>query len=483
MLRLPSRLQREAAVRVCDSWEMLDEDLPSPPRSSAARVPLPRPSCAKPFERPPGLPGSLDKQGELKRLLTATRCGHDYHLAVPFAASPAVLILDKDLSLPGQMANAQAWSQARMRTTSAAQEAWTYNPMQVDLRAAMESWAPMPTARMVVCLLTDWFGLENCCDGAGWLDWHEGLSCCGTMVEGYCLPADECALIHFGVDVWYRICREQKQLPVKLPEINQDCIFAWQYRQPVANKGVLFYIITPYVSKQRRVTIASHAMAKLMSMRQQDVLNSRLDPLKIYNRIKIWSPTGEQVKHAKDWHSQFATLHLNNLFDEPSQLQRVTPSSLDNYLQSYAQLQCQLAFLDRQMDHLRLHAHALKDALQDHKDKIDRPPREKDADDWIDSTRDELRTVSKKLVEVAAQEKTLRARADTMHGRQQEQLVAGKLELERQRHEVEAALEQLATRANQGRISRTNIPGPGKGACEGAGDFGAAHTRARDVAR
>ena len=381
-------------------------------------------------------------------MLTATRCGHDHHLAVPLAASPAVLLLDKDLSQPGQLANGQAWYQERIMSTAACQKATTYNPMQVDVRTAMECWAPMPTARVVVCLLAEWFGMENCCDGSSYLSWYEGLSYCGASIGDYCLPAYEYALVHKCVQAWCAAC-EHEGLPVTKPEINHDCIFPWEYHQPGANQNVLFYIITPWKTKAKRVSMAKHAMAKLHSMWQMDVVRDSCDPMQLYNRVSLWSPEGAQVHFAQDWDAQFATQDFSNTFTKASQDQfkRVTLSSLDTYLQNYAQMQTSLAFMEQQADHLRRHADALQKALLEQGQKKG----EADSDtEWTDCAKDELETLKSKLVQVEDREKEVRQRADEMQLQQEQEVEAAKMEAEKHRLAAEAALQQLRAKESSG---------------------------------
>ena len=85
---------------------------------------------------------------------------------LPAAASPAVLVLDKDLSDFAQRDNAMAWAQQRVNAYRAMHIGLNVDAIVPDLLRLTRSWAPQETSRLAICLVADWFGIANCQGGA-----------------------------------------------------------------------------------------------------------------------------------------------------------------------------------------------------------------------------------------------------------------------------------------------------------------------------
>jgi len=157
-------------------------------------------------------------------------------LRIPLSASPSVVLFDKNLELQSHKQNASRWFEACQNNPST-----THLLKQQALN--MENWAPLRTARVVVCLFITWFGQENCEDGDWESDSREGLQPCNKQFGTCeCIPPQEYDMVRMAANLWTQACNHNG-LCVVMPQFNAGDIFAWVHQHAATNQNTLFYII------------------------------------------------------------------------------------------------------------------------------------------------------------------------------------------------------------------------------------------------
>ena len=221
-------------------------------------------------------------------------------LRIPLSASPSVVLFDKNLELQSHKQNASRWF-----------EAYQNNPSTTRLlkqqAVNMENWAPLRTARVVVCFFITWFGQENCEDGHWESDSQEGLQPCNKLFGTCeCIPLQEYDMVRMAANLWTQACNHNG-LCVVMPQFNAGDIFAWVHQYAATNQNTLLYIIIPTAHKRNRMKLARAGMGKLMSMWNKDVLKNMLNPMTLYNRLELWGEEGDQATFGQNWDAERAT--------------------------------------------------------------------------------------------------------------------------------------------------------------------------------